>query len=84
MAKAYERQGNRQAAIDSLDQAIQINPNSSSYFYLLSGVCRQAGRIEDSRKAMESFRKLSQLNNELEQKRLDWFKDDTHQANSLN
>jgi tetratricopeptide (TPR) repeat protein len=76
MAKAYERDGATAAAVDSLNRAVAINPQASSYFYMLATVYRRLGKAEESRKAMETFSKLSRLSNELEQKRIDWFKED--------
>jgi tetratricopeptide (TPR) repeat protein len=80
MAKAYELDGRTDAVIDSLHRAIAINPNSSSYFYLLSTAYRKAGNAEESRVALESFKKLNNLNRELEQKRLDWVKEEGSRA----
>ncbi|HEY3457813.1 MAG TPA: tetratricopeptide repeat protein, partial [Bryobacteraceae bacterium] len=79
MAKAHERQGASASAIDSLNRAIAINPRSSAYFYLLATAYRRMGKLEESRGAMASFTKLNNLSNELEQKRLDWFKESTAQ-----
>jgi tetratricopeptide (TPR) repeat protein len=76
MAKAYELEGETSALINCLNRAIAINPNSSSYFYVLATAYRRAGKLEDSRQALESFKKLSNLNRELEQKRLEWFKEE--------
>src|SRR3954454_11000821 len=59
MAKAYELEGQTEAVIASLNRAIAINPNSSSYFYLLSTAYRRAGKSEESRVALESFKKLN-------------------------
>jgi tetratricopeptide (TPR) repeat protein len=80
MAKAYEIESNTGSVIDSLNRAIAINPNSSSYFYLLATAYRRAGKLDESRQALEPFKKLSSLNNELEQKRLDWFKEEGNRA----
>ena len=80
MAKAYELEGETSAVIDSLNRAIALNPNASSYFYLLSTSYRRAGKLEESRQALESFKRLSNLNKELEQKRLDWFKEEGSRA----
>jgi protein O-GlcNAc transferase len=80
MAKAYELEGQTDAVIDSLNRAIAINPNSSPYYYLLATAYRRAGKLEESRQALESFKRLSNLNKELEQKRLDWFKEEGNRA----
>jgi tetratricopeptide (TPR) repeat protein len=68
-ARAEERQGNLQASADSLNHAISINPRSSSYYYVLSGIYRRLGNVEESKKALDSFTKLDQENNELEKMR---------------
>jgi tetratricopeptide (TPR) repeat protein len=80
MAKAYELDGRTDAVIDSLNRAIAINPNSSSYFYLLATAYRKVGKTDESRAALESFKRLNNLNRELEQKRLDWFKEEGNRA----
>ncbi len=68
-ARAEERQGNLQAAADSLNRAISINAHSSSYYYVLSGVYRRLGKLEESKKALDSFTRLDQESNELEKMR---------------
>jgi tetratricopeptide (TPR) repeat protein len=68
-ARAEERQGQLQAAADSLNQAISLNQRSSSYYYVLSGIYRRLGKLEESKKALESFTRLDQENNELEKMR---------------
>jgi tetratricopeptide (TPR) repeat protein len=80
MAKAYRRDGKVEEAIDCLNRAIALNPNVSSYFYLLASAYQSIGKMEDSRKAMESFTKLNNLSNELEQKRINWFKEEGNQV----
>jgi len=76
MAKAFEYQGDLNAAADALDRAISLNPRASSYFYVLSTVYRKLGRGEESRKAMETFSKLDRESNELEQKRREFLKEE--------
>ncbi len=68
-ARAEERQGQLQAAADSLNHAIALNQRSSSYFYVLSGIYRRLGNPEASKKALESFTRLDEENNELEKMR---------------
>ncbi len=68
-AKAEERLGRLDAAADSLIHAVTLNPRSSSYFYVLSGIYRRLGNLEESKKALESFTRLDQENNELEKMR---------------
>jgi tetratricopeptide (TPR) repeat protein len=70
-ARAEERQGQLQAAADSLKQAIALNQRSSSYYYVLSGIYRRLGKFDESKKALESFTRLDQENNELEKMRRD-------------
>jgi len=70
-ARAEERQGNLQAAAESLNRAISINSRSSSYYYVLSGIYRRLGNMEESKKALEQFTRLDQENNELEKMRRD-------------
>ena len=73
-ARAEERQGQLQAAADSLNHAISLNPRSSSYYYVLSGIYRRLGNLEESKKALESFTRLDQENNDLEKMRRDMSK----------
>jgi tetratricopeptide (TPR) repeat protein len=68
-ARAEDRQGQLQAAADSLNHAISLNSRSSSYYYVLSGIYRRLGNLEESKKALESFTRLDQENNELEKMR---------------
>ena len=68
-ARAEERQGQLQTAADSLNHAITLNQRSSSYYYVLSGIYRRLGNLEESKKALESFTRLDQENNELEKMR---------------
>ena len=68
-ARAEERQGNLLAAVDSLNRAIAVNSRSSSYYYVLAGVYRRLGKTEESKKALDSFTRLDQENNELEKVR---------------
>lgn len=67
--KALEAKGDLNGAAESLNLAISYNARVSSYFYVLGTVYRKLGKFEDSRKAMESFKKLDRESNELEQKR---------------
>ena len=73
-ARAEERQGHLQEAADSLNHAVALNPRSSSYYYVLSGIYRRLGNLEESKKALESFTRLDQENNELEKIRHDMSK----------
>jgi tetratricopeptide (TPR) repeat protein len=73
-ARAEERQGQLQAAADSLNHAVALNPRSSSYYYVLAGIYRRLGNMEESKKALESFTRLDQENNELEKIRHDMSK----------
>jgi tetratricopeptide (TPR) repeat protein len=68
-ARSEERQGQLQTAADSLNHAISLNQRSSSYYYVLSGIYRRLGKVEESKKALESFTRLDQENNELEKMR---------------
>jgi tetratricopeptide (TPR) repeat protein len=68
-ARAEDRQGNLQAAVDSLNRAISVNPRSSSYYYVLAGLYRRLGKTEESKKALDSFTRLDQEQNELEKVR---------------
>ena len=67
--RAAERQGNLDAAVNALNDAIAVNPRAASYYYVLAGVYRRLGWMEESRKALEVFRKLEQESEELEKKR---------------
>lgn len=68
-ARAEEHQEQLQDAADSLKRAISLNPRSSSYYYVLAGIYRRMGKADESRKALDSFTRLDQENNELEKMR---------------
>ena len=67
--RADERQGSLDDAVDALNQAIAINPRASSYYYVLAGVYRRLGWPDESRKALDVFKRLEQESAELEKKR---------------
>ena len=68
-ARAEEHQEQLQNAAESLNHAIALNPRSSSYYYVLAGIYRRLGKADESRKALDSFTRLDQENNELEKMR---------------
>jgi tetratricopeptide (TPR) repeat protein len=68
-ARADERQGRLDEAVDSVNRAISFSPRSSSYYYVLAGLYRRLGKMEESRKALESFTRLERETNELDKKR---------------
>jgi tetratricopeptide (TPR) repeat protein len=68
-ARADEREGRLTDAVAALNTAITYNPRASSYFYVLAGVYRQLGWTEDSKQALEMFKKLDQESAALEKKR---------------
>jgi tetratricopeptide (TPR) repeat protein len=68
-AKADERQGRLEDAVESLNRAIAFNSRASSYYYVLAGLYRRLGRMEESRKALELFTRLERETNELEKMR---------------
>jgi tetratricopeptide (TPR) repeat protein len=68
-AKADEGQGRLNDAVDAVNRAISINPRASSYYYVLAGFYRRLGKMEDSRKALDSFSRLDKETNELEKLR---------------
>ena len=49
--------------------AIALNPRASSYYYVLAGVYRRLGWMDESRKALEMFKRLDRESNELDKKR---------------
>ena len=52
-----------------MNQAIVLNPRASSYYYVIAGVFRRLGLTDESRKALEMFKKLDQESAELDKKR---------------
>ena len=68
-AKADEREGRLDDAVAALNTAISYNPRASSYYYVLAGVYRQMGWTDESRKALEQFKRLDQESAALEKKR---------------
>ncbi len=67
--RADERRGSLDAAVDALNQAIALNQRVSSYYYVLATVYRRLGWTDESRKALEVFKRLEQESSELEKKR---------------
>jgi tetratricopeptide (TPR) repeat protein len=67
--RAYERQDKLDEAVLAMNQAIVLNPRGSSYYYVLAGVYRRLGWMEESRKALEAFQQLEKESSELEKKR---------------
>ena len=64
--RAEERQGRLDEAVDSVNRAIALNARASSYYYVLAGLYRRLGKMEESRKALESFTRLERETSELE------------------
>ena len=67
--KADEGQGRLNDAVDAVNRAISFNPRASSYYYVLAGLYRRLGKMDDSRKALDSFTRLDKETNELEKLR---------------
>ncbi len=67
--RAYERQGKLDDAVNALNRAISFNPRASSYYYVLAGVYRRLDWMDESRKALEMFKRLDRETNELDKKR---------------
>jgi len=68
-ARADERQGRLNDAVGALNEAIAINPRSSSYYYVLAGVYRNLGWLDESKKALDSFKRLERESAELDKQR---------------
>jgi tetratricopeptide (TPR) repeat protein len=68
-ARADEREGRLDEAVNALNRAIAINPRASSYYYVLAGVYRRLGWTEESQKALDAFKRLDRESNELDRKR---------------
>jgi tetratricopeptide (TPR) repeat protein len=67
--RAHEREGRLEDAAKALDEAIVLNPRASSYYYVLAGVYRRLGWADESRKALDVFKRLERESQELEAKR---------------
>src|SRR5207248_6361099 len=68
-AKADEGQGRLEEAVDSLNHAISFNSRASSYYYVLAGLYRRLGKMQESQKALDSFTRLDKETAELEKLR---------------
>ena len=68
-AKAMEAQGRLTDAVDALNRAISLNGRASSYYYVLAHVYRRLGKVEDSRKALDSFTRLEKETSDVEEMR---------------
>jgi tetratricopeptide (TPR) repeat protein len=67
--KADEGEGRLDDAVDAVNRAISFNPRASSYYYVLAGLYRRLGKMEESRKALDSFTRLDKETSELEKMR---------------
>jgi len=67
--RADERQGQLDAAVSALNQAIVLNPRASSYYYVLSGVYRRLGMMDESKKALDMFTRLDKETTAMDQMR---------------
>ena len=68
-AKADEQEGRLNDAVSALNEAIARNSRASSYYYVLAGVYRRLGWMDDSRSALEHYKRLDKESAELEKKR---------------
>jgi tetratricopeptide (TPR) repeat protein len=80
IAAAYRHEGHIDEAIMILNRAIELNPHASAYFYVLATLYKRAGKQQESHQAMASFLKLNDLSTEMEQKRINWFKEEGNQG----
>ena len=67
--RAEERQGQLDAAVAALNQAIVLNPRASSYYYVLAGVYRRLGMMDESKKALDMFTRLDKETTAMDQMR---------------
>lgn len=68
-AKADEREGRYAEAVGALNTAITLNTRASSYYYVLAGLYRRLGDLDESKKALEMFTRLERESSELDKKR---------------
>ena len=52
-----------------MNQAIVLNPRASSYYYVLSGVYRRLGMMDESKKALDMFTRLDKETTAMDQMR---------------
>ena len=55
--------------MSALNEAIARNSRASSYYYVLAGVYRRLGWMDDSKSALEHYKRLDKESAELEKKR---------------
>jgi tetratricopeptide (TPR) repeat protein len=67
--RADERRGSLDDAVAALNHAIALNQRAASYYYVLANVYRRLGWADESRKALEMFKRLEQESSELDKKR---------------
>jgi tetratricopeptide (TPR) repeat protein len=67
--KADESEGRLEDAVDDVNRAISFNPRASSYYYVLAGLYRRLGKMDERRKALDSFTRLDKETSELEKMR---------------
>jgi tetratricopeptide (TPR) repeat protein len=67
--RAEEREGRLNDAVGSLNRAIVCNPRASSYYYVLAGLYRRLGDLEESKKALAHYTRLEREANDLDKMR---------------
>ncbi len=60
LAELYFQTARNEFAMEQLEQAITLNPNFESYYYLLSRVYSRLGRAADSAAAMKRFQEIKE------------------------
>ncbi len=69
MAKTYRTLGDWAHAAEVLEKAIAIKPTLSQYHYVLSFAYRKLGKLEESQRALKTFKDIEEQTAELERRR---------------
>jgi Tfp pilus assembly protein PilF len=70
VAKAYRIQGKTEEAVSVLKSVVAADPSREDAHYLLFGLYKEQGHMEEARKELKIFEELKKKTNDREQKML--------------
>lgn len=77
LGRAREQRGEMEAAAEAVERAVALNGRAATYHYVLGRLYKRTGKQKESEQAMETFARLNRESNELEQKRLEFQRQET-------
>jgi len=70
LAKTYQAQGKTALAVKTLQAVVTSDPDQQEAHYLLFGLYKEQGRMDQARKELETFQKLKRRTADQEEKRM--------------